>query len=344
MITISDVAAKAGVSRATVSYVLNDRNTAVRISDDTRQRVREAASHLGYRRNELARAVITGKNRMLGFWVMQSNREPVIRVLSGAMKEADERGYFIKMLGFDNGTVGSRIIEQCVEWRLSGIIAIHAPESTVATLHPQFIGSKIPIVAVDSQQPPAGIVNVASASDSGVRSVIEHLVGLGHRKIVFVAGEPDESDTISSLRASAYSKAMQELGMGRYEKVVHGRWEVEATERVVRNLLKPGSKANRPTAIACSSDHMAMVTVRTASQMGIGVPQDLSVTGFDDLSCAALYNPALTTVAQSFEEMGRIAVQQLLGRIEQKADNTDGTHQELLPTHLVVRRSTGPAA
>jgi LacI family transcriptional regulator len=77
------VAAKAGVSAATVSYVLNERNTSVRISDNTRQRVLEAASHLGYRRNELARAVITGKNRMLGFWVMQSNREPVVRVLGG---------------------------------------------------------------------------------------------------------------------------------------------------------------------------------------------------------------------------------------------------------------------
>src|SRR5688572_27581316 len=131
MITITDIAAKAGVSRATVSYVLNEHNTSVRISDATRQRVLEAAEVLGYRRNELARAMITGKNRMLGFWVMHANREPVVRVLSGAMKEADESGYFIQMLGFENSTLDHRIVERCIEWRLAGIIAIHAPSVTV---------------------------------------------------------------------------------------------------------------------------------------------------------------------------------------------------------------------
>src|SRR5687768_12302483 len=167
MTTISDIAAKAGVSRATVSYVLNRENTTVRISDSTRARVLEAAAELGYRRNELARAVITGKNRMLGFWVMQSNREPVERVLAGAMQEADENDYFIKLIGFDNEMPDARVIDKCIEWRLSGIIAIHAPEATLSHLKPRLDEGKIPLVVIDSQRVPAGSTHVRADDIAG---------------------------------------------------------------------------------------------------------------------------------------------------------------------------------
>jgi DNA-binding LacI/PurR family transcriptional regulator len=341
MVTITDIATKAGVSRATVSYVLNERNTTVRISDHTRQRVMETAAELGYRRNELARAVITGKNRMLGFWVMHSNREPVVRVLAGAMKEADSNDYFIKMLGMDNETLDSRIIERSIEWRLSGIIAIHAPVGSMDVLYPRIVNSGIPMVVVDSQRPPLGSTHVAADGASGVRSVVEHLVTLGHRKIVFIAGEPDE-DTISHMRAQAYTKAMQQLGLERYQKVVHGYWLPEPTEQITRTLLEqPVQSEDRPTALVCASDNMAMVVVRTAGQMGIRVPQELSVTGFDDSTVAALYNPPLTTVAQPFEEMGRLAVRNLLActNSDQVPEQTEcSLHQ--LPTRLVVRQST----
>ncbi|HEX8237920.1 MAG TPA: LacI family DNA-binding transcriptional regulator [Abditibacteriaceae bacterium] len=341
MVTITDIATKAGVSRATVSYVLNERNTTVRISDHTRQRVMETAAELGYRRNELARAVITGKNRMLGFWVMHSNREPVVRVLGGAMKEADSNDYFIKMLGLDNDTVDSRIVERCIEWRLSGIIAIHAPAAAMDVLYPKVVDSGIPMVVVDSQRPPQGSTHVAANGAGGVRSVVEYLVKLGHRKIVFIAGEPDE-DTISHTWAQAYLNTMQELGLQRYQKVLHGYWLPEPTEHITRTLLQqPTQVEERPTAIVCASDNMAMVVVRTAGQMSIRVPQELSVTGFDDSTVAALYNPPLTTVAQPFEEMGRLAVRSLLAStdVEQQSELLEYSLEQL-PTQLVVRQST----
>jgi DNA-binding LacI/PurR family transcriptional regulator len=341
MVTITDIATKAGVSRATVSYVLNERNTTVRISDHTRQRVMETAAELGYRRNELARAVITGKNRMLGFWVMHSTREPVVRVLAGAMKEADTNDYFIKMLGLDNGTVDSRIIERCIEWRLSGIIAIHAPAAAMDVLYPKIVESGIPMVIVDSQRPPVGSNHVAADGAGGVRSVVEHLVTLGHRKIVFIAGEPDE-DTISHTRAQGYMKAMQEMSLKKYQKVLNGYWLPEPTEHIARTLLQqPLHAEGRPTAIVCASDNMAMVVVRTAGQMGIRVPQDISVAGFDDSAVAALYNPPLTTIAQPFEEMGRLAVRKLLAATmtEQEQECLEQPLHEL-PTRLIVRQST----
>jgi LacI family transcriptional regulator len=338
MITITDIAAKAGVSRATVSYVLNEHNTSVRISDATRQRVLEAAETLGYRRNELARAMITGKNRMLGFWVMHANREPVVRVLSGAMKEADENGYFIQMLGFENSTLDHRIVERCIEWRLSGIIAIHAPSITVEAVRAQLTRSEIPIVIVDSQQPPQGMAHITSDAASGVREVITHLVGLGHRDIAFIAGEPGPDDTVSHERVAAYRQAMREHKLTRHIRVEHGYWIAEATERMAREIL---NSSKRPTAIACASDHMAMTVVRAAAQLRLCVPQDLSVTGFDDLTAAALYNPPLTTVSQSFEEMGRAGVRHLLESA--KGNRAVDAPEQRIATRLVLRESTAPA-
>lgn len=343
MVTITEVAAKAGVSRTTVSYVLNERQTSVRISQDTRQRVLETAQLLGYRRNELARAVTTGKSHMLGFWVMQSNREPVVRLLSGAMKEADENGYFIKVLGFDNSTLDSRIIERCIEWRLSGIIAIHAPEAALEALHAPIAASGIPIVVVDSQRPFAGGSHITSDGASGIQAVVEYLVGLGHRRIVFITGEMS-NDAISTSRAEAYAKVMQESGLSDHQKVLFGHWDPDQTEHALRHFLEAsGTPSEWPTAIACASDQMAMVTVRTLAQMGVRVPEEISVTGFDDLAAAALYNPPLTTVAQSFEDMGRTAVRHLLTRINGGPVAVDEPIEHLLPTRLIVRQSTAPA-
>lgn len=339
MVTITDVAAHAGVSRTTVSYVLSEGEIADRISAETRHRVMEAVTELGYRRNALAHAVTTGQSRMLGFWVMQSNREPVVRVLAGAMREADANGYFIKMLGFDNQTAPDTIVQQCIEWRLSGIIAIHAPEELLNRVHPQIKKSHIPAIIVDSQQPPKDSIHIASDSAGGIAQVMDLLFEGGHRDIAFIAGDPDTSDRVSLRRESAYRQAMKGAGRENQIRVRYGNWNYESTaptEAATRELLE---SARRPTAIVCVSDHTAMVVIRTAAQMNVRVPEELSVTGFDDVAVAALYNPPLTTVSQAFEAMGALAVQHLLRGLNSKASPY---REELLPTKLIVRNSTAP--
>lgn len=337
LVTISDVAAKAGVSRTTVSYVLNEQNPSVKISGATRSRVLETAAELGYRRNELARAMTTGKNRMLGFWVMQSNREPVVRVLAGAMKEADENDYFIKMLGFDNGTLDSRTLERCVEWRLSGIIAFHAPAEVMRHLLPQINQTKIPFVMVDSQHPPTGCLNIEADHQGGMKAIVDHLAAQGHRRIAFLGGQRGEEDSISGAREAAYREAMSHWGLAAECHVEYGDWRDEtrnwengATAAAARRLIK---LSPRPTAIACASDHMAMIVMRLASDWGVRVPQELSVTGFDDVTAATLYTPPLTTIAQPFEEIGRSAVRYLISPHNPQP-------LQILPAHLIVRGST----
>ena len=337
MVTITDVAARAGVSRTTVSYVLSDNAVAARISAQTRHRVMEAVSELGYRRNALAHAVTTGQNRMLGFWVMQSNREPVVRVLAGAMKEADANGYFIKMLGFDNQTAPDTIVQQCIEWRLSGILAIHAPTELLNRVHPQIQNARIPAIIVDSQQPPAASVHITSDSAGGIAQIMELLLRQGHRDIAFIAGYPDPSDRVSQRRENAYRAAMQNAGLRDEIRVRYGSWNYESTaptQAATRELLQ---SARRPTAIVCVSDHTAMVVIATAAQMNVRVPDQLSVTGFDDVATSALYNPPLTTVSQDFEAMGARAVQHLL-----HGADAPNLHEDLLPTQLMLRNSTAP--
>lgn len=337
MVTITDVAAKAGVSRTTVSYVLSGNEIALRISPQTRQRVLDSATALGYQRNALAHAVTTGKSQMLGFWVMDSSREPVVRVLAGAMKEADANGYFIKMLGFDNLSAPDAIVRQCIEWRLAGVIAIHASQALLPQIHPQLAKAEIPAIIVDSQHAPQSKMHITSDSAAGMKRIVEFLIGQGHRDIALIAGSDDARDQVSRCREIAYRLAMQSAGISPYIRVRYGFWNYDltaATEAATRELLE---SARPPTAIACVSDHTAMVVIRTAAQMGLRVPDELSVTGFDDVAVAALYNPPLTTVAQNFEEMGKRAVQCLLHG-PKKPSNCG----ELLPTQLIIRNSTAP--
>lgn len=346
MITITDIANKAGVSRATVSYVLNGQNTTVRISDVTRQRVMEVANELGYRRNQLARAVITGQSRMLGLWVMQSHHEPVSRILSGLMAEADANDFFVKLVGFDEFDGKSsvqRVVERCIEWRLAGIVAIHAPEAALDALQPHLPAHNIPLVIVDSQAGRSGAAHICSDQDGAILSVVEHLHDLGHRRIAFISGRPDPEELLSRSRLRAYEKAMRQVGLASDISSHFGNWSAESTAELTAQLLSTPEET-RPTAIACWSDLTAMTVVQTAARLGLRVPQDLSVTGFDDSHAAGLYNPPLTTVAQSFEEMGNRALRHLLARTNPEFTPSAEIEEDKLPTQLVVRESSGPVA
>ena len=338
MITLADVASKAGVSRSTASCVLSDRASSIRISDVTRQRVMQSAADLGYYRNELARAVTTGKSRMIGFWVMLAGREPALRVLAGAIQEADRNDYLIKMIGLDNSDNWDRILARCLEWRLSGFIAAHAPEDALYEVTQRFGRVGMPVTCVDCVKPPAQTSHVTSDGKAGVSEMVHHLAQLGHRNIAFLGSGPDH-DSLPYSRAQGYLSAMRDLGLGQFAQICSTYWRVPDAEAAVADLLLQ-PPALRPTALVCISDETAMTAIRTIVRLGLQVPGDVSVTGFDDLSGAALYNPSLTTVGQDFEEMGRLAVRQLL--LPPSHDPADYPLWRELPTHLQIRESTAP--
>jgi LacI family transcriptional regulator len=353
MITMNDIAEKAGVSRSTVSFVLNKRYQGVYVSDDTRERVTAAARALGYRRNELARAIVTGKNRVLGFLVCSPESEVVARMLAGALDEAEEQSYFIKVLRLRNNVIDSETIDRCVELRLAGVIVLYLNEERLDELHIEMERYNIPVATLDDSLPHPWGVRVISDDVHGCRMAIEHLLELGHRKIGLISGRPDSG--ISILRERGYHQIMGEAGLQvPPHYVAYGFWSVEKTEAVVTELL---SAPDRPTALICAGDIMAMTACRTARGLGLRVPQDLSVVGFANIDAAEAADPPLTTVAQPFQEMGRMAVRrllQLIGDEESGNGNGNGNNhsdgdglnraplEESLPTHLVVRGSTAP--
>lgn len=146
-----DIAEKAGVSRPTVSYVLNERREGVFVGEETRRRVLEAARELGYRRNELARAMVTGRNRMLGFLAALPEAEATARMMAGALDEADAHNYTLKVLRLSGRTLEDAVIERCVELRLAGVLAIYLDAESLERLHIEMSRHCIPVAVLERE-------------------------------------------------------------------------------------------------------------------------------------------------------------------------------------------------
>jgi DNA-binding LacI/PurR family transcriptional regulator len=343
MITMQDVAQRAGVSKSTVSFVLNNRQRADgTISEDTRQRVMEAASALGYRRNELARAVGAGKSRMIGFLATDLAYEPVARMMAGALTEAQDNGYTLKVLRMEHMSIDDAAIQHCIELRLSGVLVVYQEEGSVHRLYQEMSQYKVPVAILDNSISQPWAARVISDDVEGTRLAIEHLVALGHQRIACISGAPFIVSAV--VRADSYRAAMTEFGLAVPDDyIAWADWEIEPARRAARQLLNLPAK-RRPTAIFCAGDLMAMVAIREARKMGLRIPEDLSVVGYADFKMASLCDPALTTVAQPFEQMGQIAVQQLWSYGKGDEPGREKTNECIVPTQLVVRDSTAPPA
>jgi LacI family transcriptional regulator len=342
MKTMYDIAAKAGVSQATVSHVINNRTEGVRISTETRQRILQIAEEMGYRKNELARAMSTGKNSVLGILLSDSEMEHQGRIVGGVLAEANGYEYLMKTVPVPMHNYET-VIKRCIEWRLAGIIATHLYEDALLFLHKEMSRWQVPIVVANDDQTRDWGISVVSHDSLGVREAIEHLVELGHRRIGFLAAERESP--VSERRLEAYRKALAEKNILVPESyVAHGHWAIsEVTEQAARQLLE--NRVQRPTAILCAGDPLALILYRIARTKNLSIPEELSVVGFGGLYLTPYVDPPLTTVSQPFQEIGRSAVRQLLSRINSsKGQWNDSPLREALPTDLVIRSSTAPAA
>lgn len=270
IITMTDIAKEAGVSRATASYVLNDRDTAVRISAETRQKVLTAARTLGYRRNDLARAVVTGENRVLGVLARNPGPEPKARILEGVLEEAGSQGYFIKLLHHPAGEAIAEVARRCVEQRLAGVIIVRPSQIALDVLQKELEHYQIPIVLVDDSLSQKGTINITSDDIQGCRLAVEHLVALGHQRLALIEGRREPNPM---LREAAFRKAMAEYGLSVPDHfVIYGNWLQEPTAQAINDLFHRGQE--RPTALVCSAgDALAAVAIRTLRRLGLRTPE-----------------------------------------------------------------------
>lgn len=334
---IKDVAAAAGVSVTTVSHVLNDVAYA-RVGAETRERVQEAAHRLGYGPNRLAQALRTQRSGMIGFISEEIATTPHAgRIILGAEETAKARGYNIMII--NSTSTGS---EASRESDVAALLDRQVDGVLYATMyHRRFTVPRnlagLPAVLVDSEDVGQSIASVIPDEEGGARGAVQTLIDAGHTRIGMINNTDDVPATHSRLRA--FREILADAGLKFHPELVQSEHsEVPGGYQAALRLLQP---ENRPTAVFCYNDRMAMGLYRAAGELGLRIPDELSVVGFDNQELIAenLY-PALTTVALPHYEMGAWATENLIDAVEGKTDlGLFAAHATVLECPLVVRDS-----
>ncbi|RLP89151.1 LacI family transcriptional regulator [Micromonospora sp. BL4] len=326
-VKMSDVARTAGVSVATVSKVVNGRYG---VAQATVERVREVIHQLGYEASLGAQSLRSHRTNVLGILVAEF--EPFsTELLKGASKEVAGTGY--QLLAYSGGDGDGTAVgwERRSLARLSGTLIDGAVIVT-----PTVVETKqgFHVVAVDPHTGPSGLPTVDSDNFAGAMLATNYLLSLGHRRIGHISGRADLES--ARLREAGFRRAMADAGLAVDERLVRvGGFRVESGAATAAELL---TLPDRPTAVFAGNDLSAISTMDVARTMGLTVPDDLSVIGFDNIPESALVTPQLTTIAQPLQRMGAEAMRLLI-------DLVGGVERDphvRLPTELVVRSSCAP--
>ena len=336
-VTLSDVAKHAGVGKSTASAVLRGASETLRISTATQERVQQSAVDLRYRPNAVARGLAQGRMNTLGVLFRKVDRAIVSNsyaagILEGIMGAASDSGFNVTL--FADPIYGPRAMAPFVNDRRTDGILVVAPtvnSPIVASLATE----RFPLITVSSRFEEHGVPSVDVDNELGTRLAVKHLIALGHKRIAHMMGALDQSDGI--IRYEAFRKFLNSAGFPLPAEYIMPTdyWAVTGYE-AARNVL---TLPERPTAIFASNDSMAVVALEAARDLGISVPSELSVVGFDDIPAAMLATPQLTTIRQPLTEMGKLATNLLLSQI---AGEEVYAKTYLLQPELVVRGSTGP--
>lgn len=327
-----DVARRAGVSVSTVSHVVNKSRA---VSSEARVQVEQAMADLGYRPNALARSLRRQKTHSLGM-IVPDNANPFFAEIARGIEDYGfDRGYSIILCNSDgNLQKQAAYVELLVERRVAGILFVAAGVSTelVHDLQRQ----RVPLVVIDREVPGVAVDTVQTNHYQGGQLATEHLLALGHRRIACIAAGSDLSP--SAERVTGYRDTLAAHNLP-YDPdlVVLGDFQFESGYRAAAQLL---ARPQPPTAVFACNDLMAVGCVSAATVLGLRVPNDLAVVGFDDIRLASFTNPPLTTIHQPKREIGRLAMEMLLARINEP----DAPPRSVrLETRLVVRQSSGRA-
>ena len=338
---IADVAREAGVSKTAVSFAFNSPE---RLAAETAIRIREVADTLGYRPNPVARMLTQRQTMTLGVLTPQALAvifsNPFFALFSeGVAHAAEDLGYELHFISPLHGSLALAVGRATVD----GVVAIG-----LSAEHPevgQIRGAGLPMVLVDSDDLPEHS-SVVVDDEAGARAAAQHILDLGHRHLLVVAVEAPVSPSgerehhgVTDRRLRGYRAALADAGVTLDDDhVVAGRASIEGGASAFQRAWAAGL---RPTAVLAMSDAMAIGAMRAARELGLRIPDDLSVVGFDDIDLAAHVDPPLTTVHQPIRQKGADAVRLLLAEVEQR--EAYRPEHLRLETRLIVRASTGTA-
>lgn len=326
-ITATDVARLAGVSQSAVSRVFTPGASA---SKKTAAKVRAAAEHLGYRPDPLARAIVTGRTRIIGLVVAYLENQFYPMALERLSRALQARGYHILIFMAENSTEKvAEVVDDLIDYRVDGIITASVSMSNDLTA--RLIALGIPVVNFNRGQDDARLTDITSDNIAGAQRATEFLIAGGHRRIAHVMGW--QGSSTGRDRAEGFRRAMQAAGLPPLA-MIDGMYDRATAAKVTRSLC---GLPDRPDAIFVGNDHMAFAVIDTLrADLGLRVPQDVSVVGYDDVPMAAWPAYDLTTIRQPVNRMVAATVDALLGQIEGQA-----TAQKIrIDGPLMVRGST----
>jgi len=324
---MSDVATRAGVSHQTVSRVLNDHPN---VRPETRERVLEAIAELGYRRNPAARALVTRRSGTIG--VMSSGSplfgpSSTLIAVEGAARDA---GLFVSVATIADWEVEpvTAALEHFMDQGVDAVVVIAAHDDAVSAV--RTFTAPIPVVMVGPATLPPPLHAVSVDQYGGARLAVRHLLDLGHRSVVHLAGPLDWID--ARRRIDGWRDELAVAGVEAPEPI-GGDWSAARGYAVGRELVAGGA----PSAVFAANDQLALGLLRAFAEAGVRVPGDVSVVGFDDVEGSAHFYPPLTTVRQEFGTLGRSCMAVLVSVL-----GGEDPEPVLVAPSLVVRASSGP--
>lgn len=330
--TIKDIAKRLNISVSTVSYALN--NGPRSVPEEVKKRVLQAAQELQYRPNRVARNLVTRRSFTLGIVPSEASNDIVLspylqNSLNGIVNTAEAAHYDVLFFTRYDQKQTREMTDVLLDGRADGLIFLAPPkQAPVLDIIAEY---GIPHVVIASDSGPNSL-NFQVDNAAGVQSALEHLWKLGHRKIGHLHGRLHMAD--GAIRLEGYRKFMADSGLPlREEWVAPGDFTIEGGFAGMRRIF---NAAERPTAVFCANDEMAVGAIHAAKAAGIEVPDDLSVVGFDNVPLSANLMPAITTVRQPVQELASQATHALIRLI-----NGEQVPQPIaLPTELIVREST----
>jgi DNA-binding LacI/PurR family transcriptional regulator len=330
--TIKEVAREAGVSVATVSRVLNGKD---RVREETRIRVKSAIKKLNFKPDQIAVSLSNSKSMSVGLLVPNMRNE-YWALLSQAIEERLwEHGYTL-LLSTTNNIIDREIanVNFLLNRKIDGLIFGKNLPANIAHYQDvinSIMKAEIPVVSFESGV--LGQIQITSDGQAGAMEAVQHLINLGHKDIAYIGG----SQLIDE-RELGYRNALMLNGLSIQEELIFkGSPSYSLGKEAVEKLQEAGKKY---TAVFCWNDITALGLIKALQRLGIHVPDDIAVVGFDNISMADIYNPSLTTVEQPVKEMGTAAVDYLMNYIQNPGTNKG--HQKIaFKTSLIIRESCG---
>lgn len=337
--TLSDVGRAAGVSAMAASAVLNGARTSSRISEETRAKILAAADRLNYRPNAAARALANRRMHTIGVvgnFVSTEINQYFLEVFNGIVQGAATHSQNTTVFPISSWQEDAARLPSFCDGRIDGLVLLAPVLSRQAG---EALPRHVPFVSLHGNTPLPNVTNVESDEETGAYELVRHLTTLGHRRILHYAGPPGVLGAERRLRG--YRRALRDAGLKVDENlIISGDFTQESARSVLRHWLRRHRHEPMPQAIFCVNDGAAMGCLEVLSEVGIRVPTDVSVAGFDDTLAARTTVPQLTTVRQPLRAMGERAVEILLDHINNRHEPSEMPPPPVVfPTEIIHRAS-----